>query len=76
MKPGNFRLRKTSDINREHPIYEIVDEDRNVLLDVTKTDSGEYEACIVDNRGEGRVVDLRVLLELIQQAQRKLDGNE
>lgn len=37
MKPGKFRLRKTSDIPQEHLIYEIVDEDQNILLDVTKT---------------------------------------
>jgi|CXWL01.1.fsa_nt_gi hypothetical protein len=76
MKPGKFRLRKTSDIHQECPIYEIVDEDRIVLLDVTKTDSGMYEACIMDNQGEGRVVELSVLLGLIQEVQRRIDADE
>ena len=76
MKPGTFRLRKVSDINQEHPIYEIVDESSSVLLDVTKTDAGEYEACIIDNQGEGRVVALKVLLELIQDAQRRIEQDE
>ncbi len=76
MKPGKFRLRKTSDIRQEHAIYEIVDEDRNILLDVTKTDAGVYEACIIDNQGQGRVVQLSVLLELIQEARRKIEADE
>jgi len=76
MNPGKFRLRKTSDIRQEHPIYEIVDEDRKVLLDITKTDGGVYEACIPDNEGAGRVVELSVLLELIQEAQRRIEADE
>lgn len=76
MKPGMFRLRKVSDVNQEHPIYEIVDERSSVLLDVTKTDAGAYEVCILDNQGEGRVVALPVLLELIQEAQRRLEQDE
>ena len=75
-KAGKFRLRKVSDIRQEHPIYEIVDEDRSILLDVTKTDAGVYEACIMDNHGEGRVVQLSVLLQLIQEAQRKIEADE
>ncbi len=42
-----------------------VDEDRKVSLDITKTDGGVYEVCILDNEGTGRVVELSVLLELI-----------
>lgn len=76
MKPGTFRLRKSSDINQEHPIYEIVDERSSILLDVTKTDAGVHEVCIMDNQGEGRVVALNVLLELIQEAQRRLEQDE
>lgn len=76
MKPGNYRLRKTSDIHQEHPIYEIVDEDRKVLLDITKTDDGVYEACILDSEGAGRMVELSVLLELIQEAQRRIEADE
>ena len=76
MKPGTFRLRKTTDIRQEHPIYEIVDESRNVLLDVTKNDAGIYEACIIDSQGEGRVVELKTLLELIQEARRKIEMDE
>ncbi len=76
MKPGNFRLRKTSDIRQEHPIYEIVDEERSILLDVTKTDAGVYETCIIDNQGEGRVVQLSVLLQLLEEAQRKIEAGE
>jgi hypothetical protein len=76
MKPGTFSLRKTSDVNQDYPIYEIVDEHRSVLLDVTKTDAGVYEVCILDNQGEGRVVALNVLLELIQEAQRRLEQDE
>jgi hypothetical protein len=76
MRPGKFRLRKISDIDQEHPVYEIVDEERRILLDITKTDAGVYEACIIDNEGEGRVVGLDVLLELIREAQRKIDADE
>ena len=76
MKPGKFRLRKTTDINQEHPIYEIVDEERSVLLDVTKTDAGVYEACIIDNQGEGRSVELSVLLGLIEDARQKIEADE
>jgi hypothetical protein len=77
MKSGKFRLRKTSNIRQEYPIiYEVVDEDGNVLLDVTKNDSGIYESCILDNQGQGRVIELQTLLELIQEAQRKIELDE
>jgi len=76
MRPGRFRLRKTTDIRQEHPIYEIVDEELRTLFDVTKNDGGVYEACIMDNQGEGRVVELEVLLELIQEARRKIEADE
>jgi hypothetical protein len=73
MKPGVFRLRKTSDVRQEHAIYELVDEDRNILMDVTKNDAGRFEACIIDNQGDGRVVELNALLELIDEARRLID---
>ena len=76
MRAGKFRLRKTSDIHQEHPIYEIIDEERRVLLDVTRTDAGVYEACIMDNQGEGRAVELTVLLELIQEARGRIEAEE
>lgn len=76
MKPGQFRLRKTTDIRQEHPVYEIIDEEHRTLLDVTKTDAGVYEACIMDNEGEGRVVELKVLLELIEEARRKIEADD
>ncbi len=76
MKPGTFRLRKATDIRQEHPIYEIVDESRNVLLDVTKNDASVYEACIIDSQGEGRVIELETLLELVQEARRKIEMDE
>lgn len=76
MKPGQFRLRKTTDIRQEHPVYEIIDEKQRTLLDVTKTDAGVYEACIMDNEGEGRVVELQVLLELIEEARRKIEAGD
>jgi hypothetical protein len=65
MKPGNFRLSKATSVQQEHPIYEIVDDDRRTLLDITKTDGGVYEVCVVDSAGESRVVRLELLLELI-----------
>ena len=76
MKPGQYRLRKTTDIRQENPIYEIIDEESRTLLDVTKTDAGVYEACIMDNEGEGRVVELKVLLELIEEARRKIEADD
>lgn len=46
------------------------------MLDATKTDAGVYGACIMDKEGEGRVVELGVLLELIEEARRKIDADE
>lgn len=76
MKPGVFKLRKTSDVRQEHSIYELVDEDYNILMDVTKNDAGHFEVCIIDNRGDGRVVELSTLLELIDEARRRIDEDE
>lgn len=76
MRPGKFRLRKVSDIRQEHPVYEIVDEAQITLLDITKTDAGVYETCIMDNNGVSRVVELETLLELIHEARRKMEADQ
>jgi hypothetical protein len=76
MKSGKFRLRKTSDVNQESAIYEIVDEQLAVLLDVTRTDTGAFQVCIIDNQGEGRMIELSALLDLVQEAKRKIETDE
>ena len=72
MKPGVFRLQTTSDVRHEHMIYELVDEDHNILMDVTKNAAGHLEVCMIDSQGDGRVVELSTLLRLIDEARRRI----
>ena len=60
---GAFRLQKFSNISQEACIYEIIDEHSTVLMDVTRTDAGVYEACITDNEGKARVIELSVVVK-------------
>lgn len=76
MKSGNFRLRKTSNVEQEAVVYELVDEASAVLLDVTKTDVGVFEVCIIDNQGEGRAIELGTLLDLIEDAKGRIEADD
>ena len=58
---SELRLRKFSPIDRDHPIYEVVDGDC-VLLDIGRIDDGAYEIAIHAD-ASGRVIALEVLGE-------------
>jgi len=68
-----LRLRKTSPIDREYSVYEIVDGQGDVLFDVGKSDEGVYELSLFDSRGCGRILVLHDVLSLIEEARHLID---
>ena len=67
---SELRLRKFSPIDRDYPIYEVVDGDC-VLLDVGRTDDGAYEVAFHAG-ASGRVMSLAVLERMIAEARELL----
>ena len=70
MAERTIRLRKTSPIDREFSVYEIVDERGDVLFDIGRSDDGEYEMALFDAERRGRVLALEQVLALVREAQR------
>lgn len=67
-----LRLQKFTPIDREHPIYEVVDDERNVLLDVTRSSEGDWEI-LMHSDSVGRVLPLTEVMGLIARARRLLE---
>jgi hypothetical protein len=67
-----LKLQKFAPIDREFPIYEIVDDNGEVLLDVTRSDEGTLELGLQKN-SQNRVIPLKEVLTLIEQACRLLE---
>ncbi len=65
-------LRKFSPIDREFPIYEILDGDQQIV-DVTRSNAGEYEISFHET-SVGRVLPLLPLIALITEAQELLSN--
>lgn len=70
MAERTIRLRKTSPIDREYSVYEIIDERGDVLFDIGRSDEGEYEMALFDAERRGRVLALEQVLALVNEAQR------
>jgi hypothetical protein len=62
---GTYRWRKTTDINREHALFELLDDD-NPLVDVGFTDEGVFEVAFNPSIG-GKVMEWDQFLELIRE---------
>ncbi|MGG6462614.1 hypothetical protein [Solilutibacter silvestris] len=58
-----YRWRKTTDINREHALFELLDGD-TAILDVGFTDDGIFEVAFNPSIG-GKVIELESLLKLL-----------
>lgn len=41
---SGYRLRKCSDIDMEHPYFEVLDQDGMAFMDISKSDDGELRA--------------------------------
>jgi len=67
-----MRYRKFSPINREHPIFELVDGDV-VLFDVSRSDEGKAEIAFHDGV-RGRILELRTLERLLAEGRALVDG--
>lgn len=59
-----YRWRKTSDINREHALFELVEGDLT-LLNVGFTDEGNFEVAF-DPRIAGKIFECELLLKLLE----------
>lgn len=66
-----LRLRKFSPIDREHPVYEIIEGDE-VLFDVSRNDAGEYEFG-AHAASSGRVLPLLEITALVEEAKKLLE---
>lgn len=76
MSKPTLRLRKTSPIDREFSVYEVVDEAGDILFDVGKSDEGVYELAIFDHTGRGRVVELATVMALIDDARKRIEEDD
>lgn len=63
--PGTYRWRKTTDINREHALFELLDGEIPVL-DVGFTDEGVFEVAFNPGIG-GKVMEWDHLLKLLDE---------
>ena len=60
-----YRWRKTTDINREHALFELLDGDIT-MLDAGFTDDGIFEVAFNPSIG-GKVMELEKLLRLLDE---------
>lgn len=60
-----YRWRKTTDINRENALFELLD-DQTPILDVGFTDAGIFEVAFNPSIG-GKVVEWEQLLRLLKE---------
>ena len=65
-----LRLRRFSPIDRNYPIYEVLD-GRDILLSIARTDDGDYELWS-NPVSTGRVLPLESVTQLIAEAKRLL----
>jgi hypothetical protein len=63
--PGSYRWRKTTDINREYALFELL-EGETPILDVGFSDEGNLEIAFNPSVG-GRVVDWTQFLTLLEE---------
>ncbi len=68
----SFKTQKFSPIDRKHSIYELIDEDDNVLIDISRSDEGDYEMAL-HAAGAGKVLPLAVVVDFIEKAQSFLE---
>ena len=61
--PKTYRWRKTTDINREHALFELLDGE-HALLNVGFTDQGIFEISFNSNIG-GMVIEWEQLMSLV-----------
>lgn len=62
---ANYRWRKTTDINREHALFELLDAD-TPLLDVGFTDEGVFEVAFNPSIS-GKTMEWEQLLKLLEE---------
>ena len=63
--PGTYRWRKTTDVNREYALFELLD-DETPVLDVGFTDEGIFEIAFNPSIG-GKVMEWDHLLILLDE---------
>ncbi len=71
----SLRIQKFVPIDRDYPIYEIINDANEVLLDVSRTDSGDYEL-MCHKAAVNTALDLDTVLRLISQARALLAEEE
>ena len=70
-----LRLRKFTPIDREYPIYEVVDEQDRVFFDVARTDETTYEVAFHE-AVSGAVLPLDDVEQMIAKAKALLAAEE
>jgi hypothetical protein len=64
-KKNNFRIRKCSDINLELPYFEVLDENGEIVLDISESDSGERNI-LFSNACLGISISVDDMLDIIE----------
>jgi len=70
VRDGQFRWRKFSPLDRDSPIYELLDGDV-IILDVAQDKSGNLEIAFHEG-ASGRILELAILEQLLAEAKRLL----
>jgi hypothetical protein len=68
---ANYRWRKTTDINREHALFELLDGDVP-LLDVGLTDEGTFEVAFNPSIS-GKILELEEFFKLLDEGKALAD---
>ena len=71
MSSSRLRWRRFSPIDRDFPIYELLDDDV-IVLDVTKDEHGTLTMAFHEG-ASGRVLDLEVIEQLIAEVKKLLE---
>ncbi len=61
-----YRFRKCSDINLDLPLFEVLDDSDSVLMNISKSDDGEYRVLFYEECVSKRL-SISLLQEIIQE---------
>lgn len=74
-KIDKYRVRACSDINLELPFFEVLDDEDTIIMDISKTDEGEFHILFYDGCSS-KIIPLSLLEEIISEAKKLIAAEE
>lgn len=68
----SYRFRKCSDIAMEYPYFEILDQDENVVMDISKSDHGEFRILFYKDMSE-KTMSMTMLEKIMSEVKKQYD---